>query len=60
MENDPILTLLRALIDLNFIDENQYHEMDKEQKEIVLASMKYADESPWPNPITLEEDVFAP
>ena len=34
--------------------------MDKEQKEIVMAAMKFAEESPWPDPITLEEDVFAP
>ena len=42
------------------ITEEEYKAMDKEQKEIVLAAMKYADESPWPDPMTLEEDVFAP
>jgi pyruvate dehydrogenase E1 component alpha subunit len=34
--------------------------MDKEQKEIVLAAMKFAEESPWPDPISLEEGVFPP
>ena len=34
--------------------------MDKEQKEIAVAAMKYAEDSPWPDPITLEEDVLAP
>ncbi len=34
--------------------------MDKEMKEQVMASMKYADESPWPDPLSLEEDVYAP
>ena len=42
------------------ITEEQYHAMDKEQKEIVLAAVKFAEESPWPDPITLEEDVLAP
>ena len=30
------------------------------QKEIVVAAMKFAEESPWPDPMTLEEGVFAP
>ena len=30
------------------------------EKDLVVASMKFAEESPWPDPITLEEDVFAP
>jgi pyruvate dehydrogenase E1 component alpha subunit len=42
------------------ITEAEYEKMDKEQKEIVVAAMKFADESPWPDPITLGEDVFAP
>ncbi len=25
-----------------------------------VAAMKFADESPWPDPIALEEGVFAP
>ena len=34
--------------------------MDKEMRLRVIASMKYAEESPWPNITTLEEGVFAP
>ena len=41
------------------LDEEQYQRDGKEQKEIVVAAMKFAEESPWPDPITLEEDVFA-
>jgi len=26
----------------------------------VIAAMKFADESPWPSPMTLEDGVFAP
>ncbi len=60
MEKDPLLTFFRALSAEKMITDEEYQALDKEQKEVVLAAMKYADESPWPDPITLEEDVFAP
>ncbi len=60
MEKDPIIRLRDTLIEYKMLTEEQFKEMDKEQKDIVLASMKYADESPWPDPITLEQGVFAP
>jgi pyruvate dehydrogenase E1 component alpha subunit len=60
MEKDPILQMFKALADRKILDDTAYQELDKQQKEIVLASMKFADESPWPDPITLGEDVFAP
>jgi pyruvate dehydrogenase E1 component alpha subunit len=59
-EKDPILLFKRVLIEHNLLTEDQYQTFDKEQREIVLASMKFADESPWPDPIHLEEGVFAP
>jgi pyruvate dehydrogenase E1 component alpha subunit len=60
MEKDPIMTFFKTLSDQGFINDAQYEAMDKEQKDLVLASMKFAEESPWPDPITLGEDVFAP
>jgi hypothetical protein len=47
------------------MDEEMGHDsrvliMGEEVAEYEGAYMKYADESPWPDPITLEEDVFAP
>src|SRR5581483_5768856 len=60
MSRDPLIIMFKNLESAGLITEEQYHEMDKEQKEIVLAALKFADESPWPDPITLEEDVFAP
>jgi pyruvate dehydrogenase E1 component alpha subunit len=60
MERDPLLTLFKTLASVNMITDDEYQTLDKEQKEIVLASMKYADESPEPDPIVLGEDVFAP
>jgi pyruvate dehydrogenase E1 component alpha subunit len=60
MEQDPILIFFKTLADNGFINDEQYQVMDKEQKELVVAAMKFAEESPWPDPITLGEDVFAP
>lgn len=60
MERDPLIIMLKILSAAGIIDEEKYHQLDKEQKEIVMASLKFAEESPWPDPMTLEEDVFAP
>lgn len=60
MQRDPIVILQQALIDEGFIDSETIKQMDKQERERVIEAMKYAEESPWPDPITLEEDVFAP
>ena len=60
MERDPILTLFEALKKEKMITEDEYEAIDKEQKNKMIESLKFAEESPWPDPITLEEDVFAP
>ncbi|MBS0625946.1 MAG: pyruvate dehydrogenase (acetyl-transferring) E1 component subunit alpha [Verrucomicrobia bacterium] len=60
MERDPILLLRNVLIEKGMLDEETFKEIDKVQKDIVVAAMKFADESPWPDPMTLEEGVFAP
>lgn len=60
MQKDPIVLLRTALEEKKMIDEESYKAIDKAEKDLVLASMKYAEESPWPDPSTLEEDVFAP
>lgn len=60
MERDPLQVMYRAMKDAKMIDEETYKKIDKEQKEIVMAAMQFAEQSPWPNPVELEEDVFAP
>lgn len=59
-EKDPIQFLKTALIEAGFLSDEEFRDLDQEQREIVLAAMKFADESPWPDPITLEEGIFAP
>lgn len=60
MGRDPILKFQHALIDAGLLDLEEFQKLDKEALEVVKHSMKYAEESPWPDPHTLEEDVFAP
>lgn len=60
MSKDPILYLQKDLIDAHLITEDEVKALDKECKEWVVAAMKYADESPWPDPAVLGEDVLAP
>lgn len=60
MGMDPILLMKQALIEMGYLTEEEYKEMDKKLREEMIAAMKYAEESPWPNLNTLEKDVFAP
>lgn len=60
MQRDPIAILRDVLIEEKFIDQSGFEAMDKEQREVMVKAMKFAEESPWPDPITLEEDVLAP
>lgn len=56
MKKDPIFLLREKL----HISDEEYKQMEKEAKEVIVEAMQFAEESPWPDPITLEEDVFAP
>lgn len=60
IQRDPLLIMQTALIDAQVITEEQVKVLDKEMRNRVLAAMEFADQSPWPDPQTLEEDVFAP
>lgn len=60
MVNDPLIIMEKALVEANILDVETYKIMDKHAREIAVAAMEYAEKSPWPDPIELEEDVFAP
>lgn len=60
MVRDPLIFMLSVLKEVGILTDEQYKEMDKEMREVVIEAMKFADESPWPDVQTLEEDVFAP
>lgn len=60
LEKDPLQRLEKELRTVNIIDDTSLQTMTSEVRESVMAALKFAEESPWPDPITLEEDVFAP
>jgi pyruvate dehydrogenase E1 component alpha subunit len=60
MTRDPIKIMVKILEEYGLITKDQYLAIDAEEKTRVLAAMKFADESPWPDPIYLEQDVLAP
>lgn len=60
MQKDPILLLMQVMQKANMITESEYQALNQKQKEIAIDALKYADQSPWPDPATLEQDVFAP
>ncbi|GAB4228679.1 MAG: pyruvate dehydrogenase (acetyl-transferring) E1 component subunit alpha [Chlamydiales bacterium] len=59
-QRDPIMLLQYFLEEKKWLDEEAFKKIDSEQRQIAIEAMKHADESPWPNPSTLEEGVFAP
>ncbi len=60
MERDPLIVYFKTLSENGLLTQEEYDTMNKEQKDIAIAAMHYAEESPWPDPVTLGEDVFAP
>jgi len=60
IERDPLLLFQQTLLDAHIIDMDYYKQIDKQQRDIVIEAMHFAEKSPWPDPIELEEDVFAP
>lgn len=60
LETDPLRILIDELVAAKMLDEKTLTAMEKEVREMVVEALKFAEESPWPDPITLEEDVLAP
>jgi pyruvate dehydrogenase E1 component alpha subunit len=60
MEKDPIMLMKQTLIELGYLTEEQFKELDSKYRNLALQALDYADNSPWPELTTLEEDVFAP
>ena len=59
-KDDPITRFTSLLKRYFVISEEQVEQINQEQKEKVIAAMKFAKDSPFPNESTLEEGVFSP
>jgi len=56
---DPIAKVLKTLIDNNWIDDAGIEKLDENIKALVEESVKFAEESPYPEPDELYKDVYA-
>jgi len=59
MNRDPIRILAERIYDLGVATEAQLKAIDDEAKQEVVEAVKFADESPFPDPATLYEDVYS-
>lgn len=55
---DPIEIVKKAISEKNYADAAWFEEIDKKVKDIVDESVRFAEESPWPEPSELYEDVY--
>ena len=55
---DPIGVVKAAIVENNYADEAWFEEIDAKVKAIVDESVKFAEESPWPEPSELYDDVY--
>ena len=58
MHHGPLLILSDLLKKEGMLTDDEYKAMDKEMRTIVMDAMKFADESPLPDPLTLGEGVL--
>jgi len=55
---DPINVWKNRMLAEGVITEDQYKELDKAAKEEAKASVQFADESPYPDPSEITDDVY--
>lgn len=60
MKKDPIPLVKHVLEEAGALTEEQFKDLDKIAKQTIVEAMAFAEKSPWPSPVTLEEDVYAP
>ncbi len=59
MKRDPIRILAQRIYELGVATETQLKALDDEAKQEVAEAVKFADESPVPDPATLYEEVYS-
>jgi pyruvate dehydrogenase E1 component alpha subunit len=57
-KQDPIEKVISTLKKNNWIDDKGIEEMETKIKAMVIESEKFAEESPFPDPVELYKDVY--
>jgi pyruvate dehydrogenase E1 component alpha subunit len=58
-KRDPLLLLKQTILSNNLGNEADFIQLDRQVGEVVTAAVKFADESPFPIPSELYNDVLA-
>ncbi len=58
-EQDPIQKVLKTLQENNWISDKEIEAIDEKVKALVEESVKFAEESPYPDPAELYQDVYS-
>ena len=56
---DPVMHVKHQLVSNNYATDEELKEIEKAIKDEVAASIKFAEESPYPNPEEIYRDVYA-
>ncbi|NGX31155.1 MAG: Acetoin:2,6-dichlorophenolindophenol oxidoreductase subunit alpha [Chlamydiae bacterium] len=60
MQNlDPIKVFKEQLLSFGLMNDTQFDKIENVCEKKVLDALEFAEKSPWPDPVELEEDVFA-
>lgn len=57
-KQDPLDLLKDTILDNKLGTENDFKQLEHEVGQVVITSIKYADDSPFPKPTALHEDVY--
>jgi pyruvate dehydrogenase E1 component alpha subunit len=57
-KRDPLLVLKQVILDHKVGTETDFKKIEREVMDVVMASVKFADESPFPEAAELHEDVY--
>ncbi len=57
-QHDPITVWKNRLIEEGVLDDDRYKEIDTEAKDEAAAALKFAEESPFPEPSEITDDVY--
>ncbi len=57
-DQDPLIKVRKTILDNNFATEATLQEIDEKINGIVEASVKFAEDSPWPDDSELLKDVY--
>lgn len=55
---DPLITTKAAIVENKYADDTWFKEVEAEVKKVVDEAVKFAEESPYPDPSAIYEDVY--